>query len=91
MPRESKQARKERAAEIVARLRDLYPTPETALEHTNPYQLLVATILSAQTTDERVNMVTPALFEAYPTPEDLAGARPEDVEQLIHSTGFSRE
>ncbi len=91
MPRESKQARKERVAEIIARLRDRYPDPETALEHTSPYQLLVATILSAQTTDERVNMVTPALFEAFPTPGDLAGARPEDVEELIHSTGFFRQ
>lgn len=60
------------------------------LDHANPYQLLTATILSAQTTDVRVNMVTPALFAAYPTPEDLAAAAPADVEKIIHSTGFYR-
>jgi endonuclease-3 len=58
--------------------------------HDNPFQLLVATILSAQTTDERVNLVTPALFAAYPTPADLAAADPADVERLINPTGFFR-
>ena len=58
------------------------------LDHTNPYELLTATILSAQSTDVGVNKVTPALFERYPTPEDLAVADPEEVEQLVHSTGF---
>lgn len=61
-----------------------------ALEHRNPYELLTATILSAQTTDERVNMVTPALFAKYPTPHDLAAADPADVEELIRTTGFFR-
>jgi endonuclease-3 len=58
------------------------------LRHTNAYELLVATILSAQCTDARVNMVTPALFERYPTPEDLAVADPDELEELIRSTGF---
>jgi endonuclease-3 len=91
MARESKKAKKERLAEVVRRLREEYPEPKTALEHHNPYELLVATILSAQCTDERVNMVTPDFFERYPEPEDLAGARPEEVEDLIHSTGFFRQ
>ena len=59
-----------------------------ALEHRNPYELLAATILSAQCTDERVNMVTPHLFAKYPTPFDLAVAEPTDVEEIIRSTGF---
>jgi endonuclease-3 len=61
-----------------------------ALKHDSPFQLLVATILSAQTTDERVNMVTPALFRRYPTPTDLAAANPDEVEGIIKSTGFFR-
>jgi len=86
-------AERARAGIVVDRLRDLYPGSAeelTALSHRNPFELLVATILSAQTTDERVNMVTPALFEAYPTPDDLAKANPEDVERIIRSTGFFR-
>ena len=77
----------------MARLGREYPGNERelcALAHENPFQLLVATILSAQTTDERVNLVTPALFAAYPTPPDLAGADPDDVERLIRPTGFFR-
>jgi endonuclease III len=58
------------------------------LDHRNPYELLVATILSAQSTDKRVNMVTPGLFARYPTPEDLAAADPSELEELIRSTGF---
>jgi endonuclease III len=58
------------------------------LDHRSPYELLVATILSAQCTDARVNMVTPALFARYPTPEDLAAADPEELEEIIRSTGF---
>jgi endonuclease III len=61
-----------------------------ALRHDNAFQLLTATILSAQTTDERVNMVTPALFARYPTPADLATADPAEVELLVHTTGFFR-
>jgi endonuclease-3 len=82
-----------RARETVARLAAEYPGDERelcALVHENPFQLLVATILSAQTTDERVNAVTPAIFAAYPTPADLAVADPADVERLIHPTGFFR-
>ena len=82
-----------RARETVARLAAEYPgTPVElcALRHRNPYELLVATILSAQCTDERVNMVTPALFARYPTPADLAAADPAEVEELIRPTGFFR-
>jgi endonuclease-3 len=60
------------------------------LDHDNAFQLLCATILSAQTTDERVNMVTPQLFARYPAPRDLAAAEPAELEELIHSTGFFR-
>ncbi len=88
--RESKQAKRERTLEILRRLHAEYPDATCSLEHRDPYQLLVATILSAQCTDERVNRVTPALFERYPDVEDLAGARAEDVEALIRSTGFFR-
>lgn len=80
-----------RARRAHERLAEEYPgTAATlcALAHRNPYELLAATILSAQTTDERVNMVTPALFARYPTPEDLADADPAELEQIIHSTGF---
>jgi endonuclease-3 len=62
-----------------------------ALQHDSPFQLLAATIMSAQTTDEMVNSVTPVLFARYPTPADLAHADPEDVEDIIHSTGFFRQ
>lgn len=65
-----------------------YPEALCELDHDNPFQLLVATILSAQCTDKRVNMVTPDLFAAYPTPEDLAGAPLTHVEELVRSTGF---
>ncbi len=71
------------------RLRDLYPAA-TELTHENPFQLLIATILSAQTTDRSVNLVTPELFRRYPTPEDLAAADPAEVERLIKPTGFFR-
>jgi len=88
--RESLKARRERVVEIVRRLRDEYPDSRCSLDHRNPYELLVATILSAQCTDERVNQVTPALFRRYPGPHDLAGARQEELEQIIKSTGFFR-
>jgi endonuclease-3 len=77
-----------RARETHRRLAEEYPDAECALDHRNPYELLAATILSAQCTDERVNMVTPELFAKYPTPADLAEARPGDVEEIIRSTGF---
>jgi endonuclease III len=81
---------KTRALEVVRLLAQEYPDTRCALEHRNAYELLTATILSAQTTDERVNMVTPALFARYPTAADLANANPEDVEEIIKSTGFFR-
>jgi len=79
---------KGRARAVMARLADEYPDALCELDHSNAFELLTATILSAQTTDARVNMVTPALFARYPTPEDLARADPSDIEALIHSTGF---
>src|SRR5262245_41672528 len=81
---------KARAAEVVVRLAEEYPGAECALVHDDAFQLLTATILSAQTTDENVNKVTPVLFAAYATPRDLAHADPEAVEEIIHSTGFFR-
>ena len=68
----------------------LYPDAHCELDFANPFQLAVATILSAQCTDKRVNMVTPVLFSRYPTPESLARAKQEDVEEIIKSTGFFR-
>jgi endonuclease III len=88
--RETVKARRERAREILSRLRAEYPGATTALHHRDAYQLIVATILSAQCTDERVNQVTPALFRRYPGPFELAEARPEELEDLIRSTGFFR-
>jgi len=81
---------KARAVAVVELLRQMYPDAQCALKHTNAFELLTATILSAQSTDERVNMVTPALFARFPTPADLAHSDPEEVEKLIHSTGFFR-
>ncbi|MBV8203262.1 MAG: endonuclease III [Acidobacteria bacterium] len=78
-----------RAALTVERLRDLYPAV-TELDHQNPFQLLIATILSAQTTDRSVNSITPALFARYPTALDLAAADPAQVEVIIKPTGFFR-
>src|SRR5207244_12747250 len=81
---------KARAASTVELLRELYPDAKCALDHSNAYELLAATILSAQSTDVRVNMVTPTLFAKYPTPADLASADPAEVESIIQSTGFFR-
>lgn len=81
---------KARAREVVRILAETYPDARCALNHSNAYELLVATILSAQSTDVRVNIVTPALFAKYPTPGDLAHADPSEVEHLIQSTGFFR-
>ncbi len=67
-----------------------YPTDLCELDHTNAYELLAATILSAQSTDARVNLVTPTLFARYPTPFELAEAEPTELEEIIHSTGFYR-
>jgi endonuclease-3 len=76
--------------EVFKRLQREYPDAHCELDHANAYQLLAATILSAQCTDRRVNMVTPALFARYPTAAALADARQEDVEELIKTTGFFR-
>ena len=84
---------KQRATEVVERLAGEYPGTAKelcALQHENPYQLLIATILSAQSTDETVNKVTPGVFARYPSPTDLAHADPDEVEKLIHPTGFFR-
>jgi endonuclease-3 len=89
-PRESTAAKAERAKVIFRRLHEAYPEARCALDHADAYQLLVATILSAQCTDARVNMVTPTFFARYPTPDDLARADRGEVEEVIRSTGFFR-
>lgn len=76
---------------VFNRLAKRYPDIETALDYADPWQLVVATAISAQTTDETVNRVTPVLFAAYPSAHDLAVANPDDVEQIIFSTGFYRQ
>lgn len=81
-------SRTEKARITLERLREDIPTPQTELRYTNPYELLVAVMLSAQCTDERVNIVTPDLFEAYPTVEDLAQAEPEEVYPYIKSVTY---
>lgn len=88
LPRLPREART-RALLTVQRLREAYPAA-TELAHENTFQLLIATILSAQTTDKMVNLVTPNLFAGYPTPFDLAAADPADVEAIIKPTGFFR-
>jgi len=80
--------RKERVAEILRLLDRMYPAATCALDHHNPWELLVATILSAQCTDKRVNEVTPGLFAKYPTPADFAAVKPEVLANDIRSTGF---
>lgn len=90
MGRESLARKRERVAEILDRLHGEYPGARCSLDHENAFQLLAATILSAQCTDERVNEVTPRLFDRWPTPGDMAGARPEEVEEVIRPTGFFR-
>src|SRR5215212_4880243 len=79
---------KGRTREVARRLAETYPDAVCELDHTNAFHLLAATILSAQTTDVRVNMVTPELFRRYPTAADLAVANPAEIEELIRSTGF---
>src|SRR2546426_8997266 len=88
--RESLQAKRARARKIVRALRKAYPDARIALDFSNPLELLVATILAAQCTDERVNMVTPALFAKYRTARDWAQADLATLEREIHSTGFYR-
>lgn len=89
-PAEPSADEKKRAQRIYRKLEKQYPDAQTALTHRNAFELLIATILSAQCTDERVNMTTPELFEAYPTPQKLAGSKQEDVEKIIKSCGFYR-
>lgn len=84
-------AQKRRARTILKRLKERYPDIGTALEYVDGFQLLVATVMSAQTTDETVNRITPILFARYPTPADMAAANPEDIERIIFSSGFYRQ
>ncbi|MGW3493976.1 endonuclease III [Streptomyces sp. NPDC001020] len=87
---ESRTALVRRARRINRELAELYPYAHPELDFESPFQLIVATVLSAQTTDLRVNQTTPALFARYPTPEDLAAANPEEVEEILRPTGFFR-
>lgn len=89
LPRKTRK-QKERALQIIRELYEHYPNPHCELNHRNPFELLIATILSAQCTDVRVNKVTPALFETYPTPETMAEAPLEELEELVRTTGFYR-
>jgi len=88
--REAKDVKRARAKKIIRELKKAYPDAKIALDFGNPLELLVATILAAQCTDERVNMVTPDLFKKYPTARHYARAAPETFEQEIRSTGFFR-
>jgi endonuclease-3 len=90
MPRESKANRTLRVAELIAKLKTAYPDARCALTHGNPLKLMVATILSAQCTDKRVNIVTKTLFKKYKTPQDYADAPQDELENDIRSTGFFR-
>lgn len=89
LPKKTKK-QKAQAEKLLEELYEYYPNPHCELNHRNPFELLIATILSAQCTDVRVNKVTPALFEAYPTPEAMAEAPLENLEELIRTTGFFR-
>ena len=87
---ESRIALVRRARKINRVLAETYPDAHCELDYASPFQLLVATVLSAQTTDKRVNLTTPALFARYPSPEDLAAANPADVEEILSSIGLFR-
>ena len=89
-PKRTHPSKKSQALRVCSALERAYPEATCALNHANPYQLLVATILSAQCTDARVNMVTPELFARFPSPSDLASVKSSDLEELIRSTGFFR-
>jgi endonuclease-3 len=91
MPRESRTQRAKRALRIVRALAQAYPDAQCALHFDTPFQLLVATILSAQCTDQKVNEVTRALFRRYGTPQALAVADPAEIEAIVHPTGFFRQ
>lgn len=91
MPRETVAARRARTLRIVGLLARSYPDAACALQHRSPFELLVATILSAQCTDKKVNQVTPAVFARFPTPKAMAAADPAELERLIQPTGFFRQ
>lgn len=86
--KETTEEKKRRTAKIIERLRGTYPEVKCELDYSNPMELLAATVLSAQCTDKRVNMVTPALFKKYKTISDYANAEPSDMEKIVQSTGF---
>ena len=90
IPFPKKKVTRPRALKMLDILEQAYPDAVTALHYRNPFELLVAVILSAQSTDARVNMTTPTLFKKYPTPQKLAAARERDVQQIIRSCGFFR-
>ena len=82
--------KQERATEILARLERMYPKAKCTLDYTNPFELLMATMLSAQSTDARVNIVTKSLFRKYPNPQSFAEARQPEMERDVRQTGFFR-
>ena len=88
MPRETKAAKRARAIEFCDRLGEMYGPVECFLDHESPFHLVIAVLLSAQTTDAQVNRVTPELFRRWPTPADLAAASPAEVAEVIRSLGF---
>jgi len=88
--KEREEELKKRTRDIIRRLKRAYPDAKTSLNHTNPFELLIATILSAQSTDERVNIVTADLFRKYKKPEDYLKVSAHELEKDIHSTGFFR-
>ena len=88
MPRESKTSKVARAAAVLDELHQVYPDARTELEHSNPFELLISTILSAQATDKSVNAASPALFNAYPDAFALAQATPDEVAPYIKSIGL---
>ena len=90
MPRESLASKKKRAEEVCRRMEEKYGGAESALDYYNPYTLLIAVMLSAQTTDAGVNRVTPELFSRWPDAKSMAAADPEEVGEVIHSIGFWR-
>jgi endonuclease III len=90
LPRESRRARRERAARLLEALAEAYPESRCSLVHENAFQLLVATVLSAQCTDAAVNRATPALFAAFPTPAAMAEATQEEMEGLLSTLNFFR-
>ena len=90
MPRESKRAKRERAVEFCARMGELYPEVKSALEFSNPFELVICVLLSAQTTDAAVNKVTPELFRRWPDAASMAAASPNEVGEVIRTIGFWR-